>query len=101
VGQPPFPRIVTREIALAVLARTLSHETRTEAELSQIASHAGADTERLVKDAVLLLLERDACFRAAVRKRKVPPLRFAPVGMTELWLRFGRDDRVVASLRSG
>jgi hypothetical protein len=54
----PFPRIVTREIALAVLARTLSHETRKEAWLSQIASHVGADTERLVKDAVLLLLER-------------------------------------------
>ena len=80
----PFPRIVTREIALAVLARTLSHETRKEAWLSQIASHDGTDTERLVKDAVLLLLERDARFRAAVRKRKVPPLRFASVGMTEL-----------------
>ena len=56
----PFPRIVTREIALAVLARTLSHETRTEAWLSQIASHAGTDTERLVKDAALRLFERDA-----------------------------------------
>ncbi len=62
------------------------------------------------------LLEQDALFRAGVRKHKVPPLRFAPVGMTELlllrWddtvnrfvsvgvtelpLGFGRDDRVVA-----
>jgi hypothetical protein len=62
---------------------------------------AGTDTERLVKDAALRLLGQDARFRAAVRKHKVPPLRFAPVGMTELLLRSGRDDRVIASLRSG
>jgi hypothetical protein len=44
-----------------------------EAQSSQIASHAGTDTERLVKDAALRLLEQDARFRAAVRnssKRK-------------------------------
>ena len=39
-----------------------------EAQLSQIASRAGTDTERLVKDAVLRLLEQDARFRAAVRE---------------------------------
>ena len=39
-----------------------------EAQLSQIASHAGTDTERLVKDAVLRLLEQDARFRAGVRE---------------------------------
>jgi predicted transcriptional regulator len=39
-----------------------------EAQLSQIASRAGTDTERLVKDAVVRLLEQDARFRAAVRK---------------------------------
>jgi predicted transcriptional regulator len=39
-----------------------------EAQLSQIASHAGTDTERLVKDAVLRLLEQDARFRAAIRE---------------------------------
>ena len=39
-----------------------------EAQLSQIASHAGKDTERLVKDAALRLLEPDARFRAAVRE---------------------------------
>jgi predicted transcriptional regulator len=38
-----------------------------EAQLSQIASHAGTDTERLVKAAVERLLEQDARFRAAVR----------------------------------
>ena len=39
-----------------------------DAQLSQIASRAGTDTERLVKDAVLRLLEQDAWFRAAVRE---------------------------------
>jgi predicted transcriptional regulator len=39
-----------------------------EAQLSQIASRAGTDTERLVKDAVLRLLEQDARFRASVRE---------------------------------
>jgi predicted transcriptional regulator len=39
-----------------------------EAQLSQIASRAGTDTERLVKDAVVRLLEQDARFRAAVRE---------------------------------
>ena len=39
-----------------------------EAQLSQIASRAGTDTERLVKDAVLRLLEQDARFRVAVRE---------------------------------
>ena len=38
-----------------------------EAQLSQIASHAGTDTEQLVKDAALRLLEQDARFRVAVR----------------------------------
>ena len=35
-------------------------------QLSQNASQAGTDTERLVKDAGLRLLEQDARFRAAV-----------------------------------
>jgi hypothetical protein len=36
-----------------------------EARLAQIASNAGTDAERLVKDAALRLLEGDAGFRAA------------------------------------
>ncbi|MBV9402007.1 MAG: hypothetical protein JO062_28795 [Bryobacterales bacterium] len=36
--------------------------------LSQIATHAGTDPERLVKDAALRLLEGDEQFRAAVRE---------------------------------
>jgi hypothetical protein len=59
-----------------------------EVQLSQIASHAGTDTERLVKDAELRLLGQDARFRAAA-KGQGPSTP----------LRFGRDDRVIAGRR--
>jgi predicted transcriptional regulator len=39
-----------------------------EALLSQIASYVGTDTERLVKDAALILLDQEAEFRAGVRR---------------------------------
>jgi predicted transcriptional regulator len=39
-----------------------------EALLSAIAAHAGTDTEHLVKDAALRLVEEDAKFRAAVQR---------------------------------
>ena len=39
-----------------------------EAQLSQIAKNSGTDTEHLVKDAALRLVEEDARFRAAVRR---------------------------------
>jgi predicted transcriptional regulator len=39
-----------------------------EAQLSQLARHAGTDTEQLVKDAALRLVEEDAEFRAGVRR---------------------------------
>jgi len=39
-----------------------------EAELSQIATQAGTDSERLVKDAALRLIQDEARFRAAVRE---------------------------------
>jgi predicted transcriptional regulator len=39
-----------------------------EAQLARIAIKEGIDAERLVKDAVLRLLEEDARFRAAVRE---------------------------------
>ena len=39
-----------------------------EVQLAQIATTAGTDAERLVKDAALRLLEEDARFRAAVRE---------------------------------
>jgi hypothetical protein len=56
-----------------------------KARLFQIASPAGTDTERLVKDAALRLLEQDARFHAAA-KTQGPSTP----------LRFGRDDRVIA-----
>jgi predicted transcriptional regulator len=39
-----------------------------EAELAQVAAHTGTDPERLVKNAVLRLIEEEARFRAAVRE---------------------------------
>ena len=39
-----------------------------EAQLAQIATTAGIDPARLVKDAALRLLQEDAHFRAAVRE---------------------------------
>ena len=39
-----------------------------EARLSKIATHAGMETEHLVKDAALRLLEEDDRFHAAVRE---------------------------------
>lgn len=39
-----------------------------EAQLAQIATRAGTDAERLVKEAAVLLLEEDVRFRAAVRR---------------------------------
>jgi predicted transcriptional regulator len=39
-----------------------------EAQFSQIATQAGTDAERLVKDAALRLLQEDARFRAAVHE---------------------------------
>ena len=39
-----------------------------EAQLAEVASLAGTDAERLVKDAALRLLQEDTRFRAAVRE---------------------------------
>ena len=39
-----------------------------EAQLAQIATHNGKDSEQLVKYAALHLLEQDAEFRAGVRR---------------------------------
>ena len=39
-----------------------------EARLAQVAGYSGTDTEQLVKDAALRLVEEDAHFRTAVRR---------------------------------
>jgi hypothetical protein len=71
-----------------------------EAQLSQIASHAGTDTARLVKDAALRLLERGARFRGGAKTQgPSTPLRFGrdDRGISSV----GRDDRVIGSVWSG
>jgi predicted transcriptional regulator len=68
-GQAPGHGPLTAKTRPPTLAGLEVHFTpEQEAQLSQIASHAGTDTERLVKDAALRLLEQDARFRAAVRE---------------------------------
>lgn len=39
-----------------------------ELQLQELARNAGTETEHLVKDAALALLERDTRFRAAIRE---------------------------------
>lgn len=56
-----------------------------EARLSQIANHAGTDTERLVKDAALLLLEDDARFREGVQRGIAAAERGDFVESEEVW----------------
>jgi predicted transcriptional regulator len=62
------PPILPRPLHLLTAAMKVHFTPKQEAELSEIASHAGIDTEHLVKKAALRLLERDAGFWAAVRK---------------------------------
>ena len=52
-----------------------------EARLAQIASNAGTDAERLVKDAALRLLEGDAGFRAAPPGSVVAEMRALRAGV--------------------
>jgi predicted transcriptional regulator len=56
-----------------------------ESRLSQIAAHAGTDTERLVKDAALRLLDEDERFRAAVREGIAAADRGEFVEHEEVW----------------
>ena len=68
-----FPALRLSEVALlpvfAYLEGMEVHFTpEQEMQLSQIATHAGIDAERLVKDAALRLLQEEARFHAAVRE---------------------------------
>jgi predicted transcriptional regulator len=56
-----------------------------EAQLSQLAAHAGTDTEHLVKDAALRLVEEDAKFRADVREGIAAADRGEFVEHEEVW----------------
>ncbi len=61
-------RLTSRACALTLTGMEVHFTPEQEAQLSQIATHSGTDPEHLVKDAALRLLEKDASFRAAVRK---------------------------------
>lgn len=56
-----------------------------EAQLSQLATHAGTNTERLVKDAALRLLEQDALFREGVERGIAAAVRGEFVEHEEVW----------------
>ena len=60
--------ITHRIIASLCICPPFNLPPEQEAQLSQIATKAGTDAERLVKDAALRLLQEDARFRAAVRE---------------------------------
>jgi len=69
----PLPNLTENDISFTLKRKGLSsmevHFTsEQEARLAQIAANAGTDSEGLVKDAALRLLEEDARFRAAVRE---------------------------------
>jgi predicted transcriptional regulator len=61
-----------------------------EARLSKVASRAGTDVERLVKDAALRLLEQDNRFRAAVLKGLEQADRGELIEEEEMDARIGR-----------
>ncbi len=56
-----------------------------EARLSQLASHAGTDTEHLVKNAALRLLEEAASFREGVERGIAAAERGEFVDHEEVW----------------
>jgi predicted transcriptional regulator len=65
-----------------------------EAQLAQIATKAGTDAERLVKEAALRLLQEDARFRAAVQEGIAQADRVEFIEEKEM------DDRLEQMLRS-
>jgi len=56
-----------------------------EAQLSQIANHSGTDTEQLVKDAALRLLQDDARLREGVQRGIAAAERGEFVEHDEVW----------------
>jgi predicted transcriptional regulator len=56
-----------------------------EAQLPQIAMHFGTDTEQLVKDAALRLLEEDARFLEVVKRGIAAADRREFVSHKEVW----------------
>jgi predicted transcriptional regulator len=76
VGAPCCPSLATfanngvalQQVFPYVKGMEVHFTPEQEAQLAQIATTAGIDAERLVKDAALRLLEADVRFRAAVQE---------------------------------
>ena len=85
---------VSRQFPLPFKSMELDFTPEQEAQLSQIATKAGTDAERLVKDAALRLLQDDARFRAAVREGVAQADRGEFIGEEEM------DARLEQMLRS-
>jgi predicted transcriptional regulator len=66
--RPPWQGARRCRLCRSLKATEVHFTPEQEAQLSQIATKAGTDAERLVKDAALRLLQEDARFRAAVRE---------------------------------
>jgi predicted transcriptional regulator len=64
----PFPVLPHSRFSDTLKGMEVPFTPEQETQLAQIASHAGTDAERLVKDAALRLLQDEARFRAAVRE---------------------------------
>jgi predicted transcriptional regulator len=57
-----------RSVSRIVMNMEVHFTPEQETQLSQLATHAGTDAVRLVKDAALRLLQEEERFRAAVRE---------------------------------
>ena len=79
---------------ISLNAMELHFTPEQEARLAQIATSAGTDAERLVKDAALRLLQEDARFRAVVREG------IAQADQGELIDEAEMDSRIERMLRS-
>jgi predicted transcriptional regulator len=65
---PSFPVLPPFRFSRTLKGMEVHFTPEQETQLSQIATRAGTDAERLVKDAALRLLQEEARFRAAVRE---------------------------------
>ena len=70
-----------------------------ETQLSQMATHAGTDAERLVKDAALRLLQEEVRFCAAVREGIAQADRGEFIEEEEMDARLARADVALIDMR--
>ncbi len=69
-GRTPTPLVMLTEAAASstLIAMEVHFTPEQEAQLGRIAGYSGTDTEKLVKDAALRVVEEDMHFRAGVRR---------------------------------